>query len=81
MDARPAGKFKSRGEIALETRVFTESGDPLTKDKALGLFGRIELQHDREEFQQRFRGFGRVDHYDSHRSMLVVEEPVSSSSL
>jgi hypothetical protein len=73
-EARPAGKFKSRGEIALETRVFTQSGDPVTKDKALGLFGRIELQHDQGEFQQRFRGFGRVDHYDSHRSMLVVEE-------
>ncbi len=71
-EAAPA--WSSKGEVALESRLFRGDGDPTTVDRAAGLFARLEVQHQRGFFEGRARGFGRLDYLDAARSMLVFEE-------
>lgn len=64
----------SKGELAVESRAFRDDGNSATKDHALGLFGRLEALHEHGLFEEKARVFGRMDHYDKNRSVLVAEE-------
>jgi len=68
------GKITTKGEVTIESRAFTDGGADTTKDRALGLFGRFEWQLRDEGFETRLRAFGRVDAYDSKRSIGAIEE-------
>jgi hypothetical protein len=67
-------RAKSRGELSLESRAFSDDDDSRTQDAGLGLFGRFEWQLKSGEYEARLRGFGRVDSQDSKRSLAAVEE-------
>ncbi|MFN3201672.1 MAG: hypothetical protein ACE366_24930 [Bradymonadia bacterium] len=67
-------RFKSRGELALESRVFPDDDNADTIDQAIGLFGRLEAKAKQKPFRQKLRVFGRVDERDRQRSTFVVEE-------
>ncbi len=66
--------WSSRGEVALESRAFRPDQNPATRDRALAMLGRLELRHAGPHFEQKVRGFGRMDRYDRDRSMLIPEE-------
>lgn len=66
--------WSSRGELALEGRVFPDDDVAVTEDQGLGLFGRLEVGHEWRRFQERVRLYGRLDHFDRQRSVLVLEE-------
>jgi hypothetical protein len=67
-------RWSSRGELALEGRQFDDDEVPLTPDRGLALFGRLELRHSGGHFEQKARLYGRLDRYDQQRSVLVLEE-------
>ena len=67
-------KWTSRGQVALEGRVFSDDGNDLTVDQGLGLFGRMELRHRHRPFTEKARVFGRLDSRDSARTVFIVEE-------
>jgi hypothetical protein len=48
--------------------------DPVTRDYALGMLGRLELRHERGFFAAKARGFGRLDAADRERPTLLDEE-------
>ena len=66
--------WTSQGELGVESRVFRDDGSPLTEDRALGMLGRLELRHARGVFQEKARGFGRLDTFDRERTVLFAEE-------
>lgn len=66
--------WSSRGELGLESRVFPDDDRSETVDQGLGLLGRLELGHERGRFTERARFYGRLDHFDRQRSVLVFEE-------
>ncbi len=68
------GEWQSRGELALEGRLFRDDSLPNTKDKGLGLLGRIELQHSHGPMTEKARVYGRLDRYDERRQVLLWEE-------
>jgi hypothetical protein len=68
------GEVTSRGEVAVESRAFRDDGDPVTVDRALAMFGRLEWRHQHAPFEEKVRGYGRADHYDRRRSTVVLEE-------
>lgn len=69
-----AGETDSRGEIAFESRFFSEDDDDGTEDAGVGMLGRLELTHDHAPLKERLRVYGRLDAMDDARTMLVVEE-------
>src|SRR5687767_7316130 len=68
------GELSSQGELAFEGRAFRDDALANTTDKSAGLLGRMEWRHEHDAFEQRLRAYGRLDHYDKRRSVLVVEE-------
>jgi hypothetical protein len=77
--ARAAGAdepvaWSSAGELGLESRAFPDDHDPVTRDQALGMLGRLELRYDRAFFAGKVRGFGRLDVFDRERTTLLDEE-------
>jgi hypothetical protein len=71
---RLLGEITSRGEVAVESRIFRDDDLPITRDRALALFGRLEWRHQHAPFEEKIRGYGRADHYDRARSTVVLEE-------
>ena len=67
-------KWKSKGQVALEGRIFSDDDNPLTVDRGLGLLGRVELRHRHRPFTEKARVFGRLDSQDFNRTILIVEE-------
>ena len=66
--------WTSRGELGLEGRAFWNDDDPITIDQGLGMFGRLEVDHRHGRFEEKARGFGRLDVFDPERTTLVGEE-------
>jgi len=66
--------WSSQGQLGLESRVFPDDGNPLTEDRALGMFGRLELRHQHGAFEEKAQGFGRLDAFDPERTTLIDEE-------
>jgi hypothetical protein len=66
--------FDSRGQIALEGRVFLPDDDATTDDYGLGLFSRLEWSHAHDPWQERLRIMGRLDAVDEGRDRVVLEE-------
>lgn len=66
--------FDSRGQIALEGRVFLPDDDASTDDYGLGLFSRLEWTHAHDPWQERLRVIGRLDAIDEGRDRVVLEE-------
>ena len=66
--------WTNRGELGLEARAFPEDADPVTIDRGLGMFGRLEVDHRHGRFGEKGRGFGRLDAFDRERTTLVAEE-------
>jgi hypothetical protein len=66
--------WTSRGELGLEGRAFPDDDDPITIDQGFGMFGRLELRHRHGRFEEKARGFGRLDAFDRERTTLIGEE-------
>jgi hypothetical protein len=66
--------WTSRGELGLEGRAFRDDGDPITIDRGFGMFGRLEADHRHGRFEEKGRGFGRLDAFDRERTTFVAEE-------
>jgi len=69
-----ASGWKSKGEVTLESRQFTDDDLEHTQDYNLGLFVRIETRYRKGPFRLQVRAFGRVDHEDSTRDLTALEE-------
>jgi hypothetical protein len=69
-----ASAWTSQGAVGLESRVFRDDGDPATQDHGVGMLGRLELRHRHGPFEEKARGFGRLDGFDRERSTLIAEE-------
>ena len=77
MFAAPAfakSKWKSKGQITAEGRLFLDDDDDATVDQGLGLLGRLEVSHKHKPFREKIRVFGRLDGRDSNRTVFIVEE-------
>jgi hypothetical protein len=68
------GEVSSSGELAIESRAFVNDKDALTEDVGLGLRGRLEWRHTHGPFEEKLRVTGRLDGFDSARTVLVAEE-------
>jgi hypothetical protein len=66
--------FKSKGEVALENRLFSDDDLAITKDGNLDLFARLESSFKSGPFRAGFRVFGRADKGDRQRSIIAIEE-------
>jgi hypothetical protein len=73
-DPGPADVWSSGGQLGLESRVFPDDDDPVTREYAVAMLGRLELRYRRSMFEAKARGFGRLDGFDSERSRLIAEE-------
>ncbi|MDJ0840721.1 MAG: hypothetical protein QNK37_29690 [Acidobacteriota bacterium] len=69
-----AGEWKSKGEITVETRLFTDDDIDATVDQALGLFSRLEARYKKGPWRINLRGFARTDHEDDTRDLAALEE-------
>ena len=67
-------KWSSRGQLGVESRGFLDDDNAVTVDQALGLFGRLQIDHKSKPFRERLRLYGRLDREDLERTILVVEE-------
>ncbi len=68
------GAWTSRGELGLEGRAFRDDDNPVTIDHGFGMFGRLEADHRHGRFEEKGRGFGRLDAFDRERTTFVAEE-------
>jgi len=68
----------SKGEVALETRVFENDGNPQSIDNAFALKARLEASYkhkiSNKKLKEKLRLLGRVDRQDSERRHFIVEE-------
>ena len=64
----------SKGELRLESRFFTNDDLSQTQDLGYGLAGRLEVDNSWNELQSRIQIFSRVDHKDTTRQRLNIEE-------
>ena len=69
-----SASVESRGELALESRLFLDDDNPMTIDRALGMMGRVQIDHKSKPFRERLRLYGRLDREDPERTLLVIEE-------
>ena len=67
-------KWKSKGQVTLEGRIFDPDANAVTVDQGLGLLGRVELSHRYGRFREKARVFGRLDGRDSNRTVFIAEE-------
>lgn len=67
-------KWKSKGQVTLESRIFSDDNNPLTVDRGLGMLGRVELSHRHRPFKEKARVYGRLDALDFNRTIYLVEE-------
>ncbi len=68
------GKWESRGEVAGESRVFTDDDIDQTEDAGLGMFARVEAGYRKGRVRFRARAFARVDRRDESRDLTAFEE-------
>ena len=68
LNGRVEGSLVSRAEGFWMTTMRS------TVDQALGLFGRLQIDHKSKPFRERLRLYGRLDREDLERTILVVEE-------
>lgn len=73
--------MSSRGEIALESRVFDNDNNPDTEDFGLAFFSRVEARYQNDEFSHVFRGMARVDRKDQNRNFVTIEDAYFSTRL
>ena len=66
--------WKSKGQLTLEGRIFSDDNDGLTVDEGLGLLGRLEVSHRHRPFKEKARVYGRLDVRDFNRTVFIVEE-------
>lgn len=66
--------WSSKGELALEGRVFLDDDNAATIDQGIGMMGRVQVDHRYKSFKERLRVYGRLDQQDPARTILVVEE-------
>ncbi len=74
-DALLGGSWSSKGSLGVESRAFRNDGDARTADQALGFLGRLEVRHAHHgPVEEKARAYGRLDHFDQRRTVLVPEE-------
>ena len=66
-------KWSSEGSLVSRAEGFDDD-NAATVDQALGLFGRLQIDHKSKPFRERLRLYGRLDREDLERTILVVEE-------
>jgi hypothetical protein len=71
--AAPAG-WSGGGEIGIDTRLFSDDGDPATQDGGAALFSRLELRHQHGLLEEKGRIYGLADYFDRDRSLVVLQE-------
>ena len=66
--------WSSKGELAVEGRVFLDDDNDTTIDQGIGMMGRLQIDHRHKAFKERLRMYGRLDQQDPARTILVIEE-------
>ncbi|MFN7962868.1 MAG: hypothetical protein U0002_16485 [Thermoanaerobaculia bacterium] len=69
-----AQEFDTKGELGVESRLFSSDDRGVTEDRALAAIGRCEASYHDGAWSARVRVFGRADAYDGSRDLLVPEE-------
>lgn len=67
-------RLRFKGEVALESRQFTDDDNDETEDAGVALFTRLEASFKRRRWQASVRGFGRYDAVDENREIYGIEE-------
>ena len=68
------GTWESKGEVSLESRLFSDDDNEATEDAGLGLFSRLETGYKQGAFRLHVRGFARIDRQDESRDLAAIEE-------
>lgn len=68
------GKWKSKGEATVESRIFTDDDNDTTIDDGLGLFTRLEASYKKKRWRAKIRFFARTDRQDTSRDLSALEE-------
>lgn len=68
------GEVTSKGDLTIESRVFTDDDNDTTIDENYGLASRLQATHSHGDFEEKFSIFSRVDRKDSSRSIFIIEE-------
>jgi hypothetical protein len=76
-----ADDMSSKGEVAIESRVFDRDNNAKTQDWGVSLFSRIEARYDTQEFNHVFRGMARIDRKDEGRNFVTIEDAYFSARL
>lgn len=66
--------LRFKGEIALESRQFSDDDNDETTDAGVALFTRLEATFKRRRWQASVRGIGRYDFEDDNREIYALEE-------
>lgn len=66
--------IKTKGEVGLETRFFTNDNIEETKDSNISQKARLEIRGNRGSFSERLRVFARADTLDKTRGIVIFEE-------
>lgn len=67
-------KVKSKGQVSVEGRAFTDDDIERTEDLGLGLAARLEADAKYKPFEGQLRLFSRVDGLDDTRNLVAIEE-------
>ena len=68
-------EFKEQGELSFQTRAFRDDNKDTTEDRAVGMFGRVDLTYAGTNVDKfTFRGYGVMDKKDSDRNFLIIED-------
>jgi hypothetical protein len=76
-----AEHMNSKGEVAIESRVFDRDSRPETPDWGVSFFSRVETRYDTREFSHVFRGMARIDRKDEGRNFITIEDAYFSARL
>lgn len=73
--------MNSKGEVAIESRIFDRDSRSQTPDWGVSLFSRLETRYDTQEFSHVFRGMARIDRKDEDRNFFTIEDAYFSARL
>ena len=67
-------KWSNKGEVSFQWRRFEDDKTVESEDTGTLVFSRIESQYESGNIKNVFRGFARVDHKDSDRDFMALED-------
>lgn len=67
-------EWSNKGEVSFQWRRFDDDKVERTEDTGTLVFSRVEAQYNDDDEKHVFRGFARVDHKDSDRDFMALED-------